>query len=505
LSARPSIAALLLVAALAIPSGAAAAKKRPGGNKKWNSAAAKLLAQFPTVERGHVGFKFVNLSTGSVLAARDAAAFFTPASNTKLYTTALALVRLGPNYRFQTELRTSGSWTAGQTTIPDLEIVGGGDPTISGQVLPYRVDAKPGDALAPLRELATKLAATGIKTIEGEVIGVATRYPGPLYPDGWTIDDSTYDYGAPVSALTFNDNFVMVTLTPKSVGEVAGLDAQPAGSPLVLRNSVVTVSGKEAQIHFDREPGSNEIALTGTLGQSADPYQQGLAVNDPARWAAAELIQLLREQGITVQGEARSQYARNTEVAVPDPATGTVLVSRQSPPLAQDIALTNKVSDNLHAEMLLREVAFKTRGIGTLKAGLEERAQFLQELGITPDGTGFALADGSGLARQDLTTPDSTVALLEAMWNRPERDVWVASLPIGGVDGTLEHRFKGIRGADRVHAKTGSLSHVAALSGYLQTRTRGWVAFSVMVNGTSDHEIEVRNFVDRLCALFLSI
>ena len=272
-----------------------------------------------------------------------------------------------------------------------------------------------------------------------------------------------------------------------------------------MRNSVLTVAGKEAHIRFDREPLNNEVSITGTLGQSADPYQQGLAVIDPAGWAASELIQLLREQGIAVQGEARSQYARNPEMTAPDPPAGTLLVTRQSPPLAEDLTLTNKISDNLHAEMLLREAAYKTRGTGTLKAGLDERAQFLQELGITSDGTGFALADGSGLARQDLTTPDSTVTLLQAMWNRPEHDIWLASLPIGGVDGTLEHRFKGIPGADHVHAKTGSLSHVAALSGYIQTRTRGWLAFSIMVNSTSGHETDVRTFIDRLCALFLNI
>jgi D-alanyl-D-alanine carboxypeptidase/D-alanyl-D-alanine-endopeptidase (penicillin-binding protein 4) len=136
---------------------------------------------------------------------------------------------------------------------------------------------------------------------------------------------------------------------------------------------------------------------------------------------------------------------------------------------------------------------------------VEERTKFLQELGITPEKTGFLLEDGSGLARQDLTTPDSTVALLRGMWQRPEKDVWLASLPIGGVDGSLEHRFKGIPGAERIHAKTGSLSHVNALSGYIETRRHNWLAFSVMINATVDQQDNVRRFIDRLCALFLSI
>jgi D-alanyl-D-alanine carboxypeptidase/D-alanyl-D-alanine-endopeptidase (penicillin-binding protein 4) len=497
-------AALLLLAVLALPGLPAARNKPPLGNKKWNAAAAKLLAQYPNVQRGHVGFKFVDVATGAVLAERDSAEFFTPASNTKLYTTALALVRLGPDYKFETELRTTGSWTPGQTSIPDLELIGGGDPTLSGEIYPYRVDAKPGDALVPLRDLAKKLADAGIKSIEGDVIGVATRYQGPLYPGGWTIEDTIFDYGAPVSALTLRDNSVTVTVTPKQLDAQPGLETDPAGSPLILRNLVTTITGKDAHIHFERDPGSNEVTVTGTLGQSAEPYQQGLAVPDPARWAASEMISVLREQGIDVRGQARSQYQRMGEPPLESPP-GTMLAVRQSPPLAQEITLTNKISDNLHAEMLLREVAYKARTDAGLNAGVDERAQFLEDLGITPDGSGFALADGSGLARQDLTTPDSTIMLLRAMWERPEHDVWLASLPIGGVDGTLQHRFKGIRGADHVHAKTGSLSHVAALSGYLQTRTRGWLAFSIMVNDTAGHEADVRTFIDRLCAIFLVI
>ena len=137
--------------------------------------------------------------------------------------------------------------------------------------------------------------------------------------------------------------------------------------------------------------------------------------------------------------------------------------------------------------------------------GLKEREAFLQEAGITREGTGFALADGSGLARHDLTTADSTVALLRYMWERPEREVWLRSLPIGSLDGSLQHRFRSIAGAQRIHAKTGSLAHVNALSGYIETRRHGWIAFSIMVNGTVGREAQVREFIDRLCSIFLDL
>jgi D-alanyl-D-alanine carboxypeptidase/D-alanyl-D-alanine-endopeptidase (penicillin-binding protein 4) len=161
----------------------------------------------------------------------------------------------------------------------------------------------------------------------------------------------------------------------------------------------------------------------------------------------------------------------------------------------------NKVSQNLHAELLLREVAVATRGVGTLAAGLDERKSFLSSAGIPENA--YQLDDGSGLARQDLASPHATVQLLRYMWNRPERETWLASLPVGGSDGSLQHRFRAVAGAARLHAKTGSLAHVAALSGYLQTQSGGWIVFSLMANAEVDNSGAVQNFFDSACALFL--
>jgi D-alanyl-D-alanine carboxypeptidase/D-alanyl-D-alanine-endopeptidase (penicillin-binding protein 4) len=221
-------------------------------------------------------------------------------------------------------------------------------------------------------------------------------------------------------------------------------------------------------------------------------------------FAAEILVELLRDRGITVRGVPRSEYRTLNDVSSGAlPAAGTLVTARESLPLSESMRVVNKVSQNLHAEMLLREVAFCRTGVGTLENGLKERETFLQEAGITHEGTGFALADGSGLARQDLTTPASTIALLRYMWGRPEREVWLRSLPVGSLNGSLQHRFRGVAGAQRVHAKTGSLSHVNALSGYIETRQHGWIAFSVMVNGTVGREAQVREFIDQLCSVFL--
>src|SRR5205085_6251002 len=133
-------------------------------------------------------------------------------SNMKLYTTSLALVRLGSDYRFHTELRTTGSFEAGQSVSQDLVLVGGGDPNLSARPLPYQLNGREGDPLAGLRDLADQLFAAGIRKVTGDVTGVGSRYGPDLFPDGWTIDDSTYDYGAPVSALTLNDNSVSLAV-----------------------------------------------------------------------------------------------------------------------------------------------------------------------------------------------------------------------------------------------------------------------------------------------------
>lgn len=167
--------------------------------------------------------------------------------------------------------------------------------------------------------------------------------------------------------------------------------------------------------------------------------------------------------------------------------------------------MVNKVSQNLHAEMLLRELGFAQVGAGTLAAGVAARKAFLAEAGVTEKGTGYVLEDGSGLARQDLITPHSAVALLRYMWSRPERGVWLASLPVGGVDGSLEHRMSKASHAERIHAKTGSLSHVFALSGYAEPGPGKWLAFSILINGATAPEQEVSDFVDQFCALMLNV
>ena len=463
-----------------------------------DTSIAALIDRCPAVQHGRIGFKFIDLGTGGLVAQRNASDFFTPASNTKLYTTALALERLGPEYRFRTQLRTSAPWQPGQPSIPDLQVVGGGDPSLSGRSLPYQVEAREHDDLAAVKQMADQLLATGIRKIEGDVTGVAARYPGSRYPDGWTVDDALYDYGAAVSSLAVNDNTAELILRPTEMGELAAAEFRPGFPHFILQNTVLTDDTNAAHVELSRIPGTNELVVSGSIGRHVDAWRQGLGVEDPALFAAEAFTQVLRERGIEVSGEPRADYD-----ALPP---GTLICERTSGPLNELLRVVNKESQNLHAEMLLREVAFVRTGLGTQDNGVRERNALLADLGPPGGGIGSTtLEDGSGLARQNLTTPDATVALLRYMWTRPDRDVWLGTLPIGNLDGSLRQRFRSVAGAHRVLGKTGSLSHVNALSGYLGTDHHRSLAFSIMVNGTPGRDSEVRDFIDRLCALFLAL
>lgn len=471
-----------------------------------------MISSSPNLPRGHIGFEFEDAETGKVLAQMGARDFFTPASNAKLYTTAMAIVRLGVTYQFKTAVKTSGRFAPGDTRVPDLIFIGGGDPNLSGRAIPFfqaEEEAKDKrDGLSAANRLADQIAAKGVKDIDGDIIGDDTRYPFDPYPDGWTFDDGTWSYGAPVSALCVNDNSVHLTVAPTEPNSLAAITITPEIGQFIVLNQVVTDASQETHISVARPPGSNELVISGTLGNRAPILEEDVAVADPALFAAEALRYALQERGVAVHGVARARHQNLKDVPnllqalrLENAPSGTELAAIQSAPISQIVQVVNKISQNLHAEMLLREVAYATRSVGTLEAGRDERKRFLAEVGL--DSMEFVLADGSGLARQDLTTPDSIVKLLRYMWNRPERDAWVQSLPIGGVDGTLDRRFKSVPGGERVHAKTGSLSHVNAMSGYMQTESGRWVIFSMMANAEVNDSREVRLFFDQACGVFL--
>ncbi|MBI5083951.1 MAG: D-alanyl-D-alanine carboxypeptidase/D-alanyl-D-alanine-endopeptidase [Acidobacteria bacterium] len=448
----------------------------------------------PVARKATWGVHVVDLATGRTLYARNAGVPFTPASNTKLFSTALALVRLGPEYRFETKVLGAAPDPAGRIQ-GDLRLIGGGDTTLSARIVPYQKGPIEGDPLHGLAALADEVLARGVRFVAGNVVGDDTLWPWQPYPDGWAAGDLAWEYGAAVSALTLNDNAISITVRPgKTPGAPAEVSVRPPVEHFTFHVTLKTEAGAERKINFDRAPGSSVVEISGTVPPNSPAVSQLIAVEDPARFAAEAFIMLLRARGITVGGTARAAHrAAGQRYA---PAAGTVLARRLSPPLLEIARVVDKVSQNLHAEILLREVGRVRRGEGTAAAGQKEMEEFLVGLGI--EKLDFSLEDGSGLSRRTLISPTAITSLLRYMDQSPHGDAFWSLLPAAGEDGTLSARFRGVEGASTIRAKTGTISHVAALSGYTGPNGSRRLAFSIIANGATGPAADIRALIDRI-------
>lgn len=458
----------------------------------------ELLKQHPAVAQGAWGALAIDLATGQVLFQHNSTHTFVPASNNKLYSTALALNRLGPEYRFTTRLLAAAPPGADGTLPGGLILEGSGDPSLSGRAWPYRRNAPVGPPLSALDELAAQIQARGIRRIRGPITGDDRAYLYEPFPPGWAADDTLYDYGAPVSALVLHDNYLTVRLDPARPGELAHLSVTPETGYVQFTNRVLTTASGPSRISELRSSDGRSLELTGTVALNS-PVSLDLAIADPARYAAHALRDLLLRRGIAVEGgiEVRHRYSATGAPAAP---AAVELARRDSPPLSQLIQATNKLSQNLYAELLLRETARAAGGYGARRAALGQLSAWLRSLGAP--AAGFSFSDGSGLSRLALVSPETTMRVLRALYEGPHREVWLDSLPIGGEDGTLASRFKSWTGG-RVRAKTGTLTHVTALSGYVDFPNgpnpgAAPIAFSIMVNNANSSAAGSRAFIDGL-------
>jgi D-alanyl-D-alanine carboxypeptidase/D-alanyl-D-alanine-endopeptidase (penicillin-binding protein 4) len=465
----------------------------------------RLIASSPAARTAFWGIRIVDLASGKTIYEANPDHFFVPASNTKLFTTAMALERLGPDFTFRTRVVADGPPDAEGRIHGELRLVGGGDPNLSARAIPYRIGPVTGNPLAAVEDLADQVAARGVKRIEGDVVGDDTWYVWEPYAVGWSIDDPRSDDGPPISALTLNDNTLTLSIRPgAAVGSPAVLSLSPPVEYYLLENRVRTVAaGGDRRVRMERIPGSRDVRLWGTLPLRDRGQELLLGIEDPALYAAAALRQALEERGIAVAGSVRARHLYPDQAMEPAPAenSGLELASRTSAPLLEDLRITDKVSQNLHAELALRAVGRARRGIGSFEVAREEEQAFLAEAGIETGA--YNLLDGSGLSRLNLVTPAAVVKLLRYLYDSPARDNWISLLPVGGQDGTLATRFGDGAAAGHIHAKTGSLSHASALSGYAEKPGGQWVAFSILVNNYNGSAAEVRGVMDGICSLIM--
>src|SRR5262249_36243792 len=324
---RRSIRALAWVTALyallALPLSEAARKPRASLKKQVET----MLSQ-PELARGFWGIEIASLQSGKVLYSLNADKLFTPASNTKLFTTAAALALIGPDYKFRTTIETSGSLDKYGRLSGDLVLIGRGDPTLSGRQLPYNMRTQRDvDPIKVLKKLADELAQKGIKYIDGDVVADDSFFAFERYGEGWSQDDLVWAEGAPVSALTINDNVVFVNILPGAhPGDKAFVSLTPFSDYYTIDNRLVTTpSGTARKLYINREPGSTQLTLWGSLSVDDPGANEGLAIEDPAEFAGNLFRHLLQVRGVAVYGKQRT---RHTELASLSTFTSTVIASR---------------------------------------------------------------------------------------------------------------------------------------------------------------------------------
>jgi serine-type D-Ala-D-Ala carboxypeptidase/endopeptidase (penicillin-binding protein 4) len=509
---RRSVARLLsLIFLLLAPLLAAPAKPLP------DRIAAILAA--PDLARGFWGVEVVSLSSGEVLYSQNADKLFTPASNTKLFTTAAALALIGPDYKFRTTVETTGTLDRYGRLNGDLILVGRGDPNLSGREIPYNLKTQRNDdPIQALESLADALVQKGVKFIDGDIVADDSYFAFERYAEGWSQDDLMWSDGAPVSALTVNDNVVFVNIQPADrPGEKAFVSVKPFAGYYRLDNRIITTpAGTPRKLALNREPGSTVVTLWGNVPLDDPGTNEALAIDDPAEFAAGLFRELLEKRGIVVYGKQRTHHTElaalsTFSVTVTAPSHGggetvarplkidqpLTLASYESKPLLEDVRIINKVSQNLHAEILLRLLGREHGTAGTIEAGLEVLKGFLAQAGIATDQ--YAFYDGSGLSRENLVTPHAIVQLLRYSSVQPWGADYKSTLPIAGLDGTLSERLNTpLHPQNRIAAKTGALNGVKALSGYATTNSGQSIAFSILSNNFNLPSKRVTDTIDEL-------
>jgi D-alanyl-D-alanine carboxypeptidase/D-alanyl-D-alanine-endopeptidase (penicillin-binding protein 4) len=505
----------------------AAPRKPPKSAQQTLAARIAAIVNQPSMASAYWGIDVLDLESGQVIYSFNSNHLFLPASNVKLLTTSAALALAGPDYRVRTTIETTGKLDSEGRLLGDLAIVGRGDPNISGRVMPYQLKT---ERISPptqvLEELADQLVQKGLKTVDGDLIGDDTFYSPQRYGEGWAYDDLQWIDGAPVSALSFNDNVVFIKIhAGDQPGDKALVTMDPDNTYYELDNRIVTsAAGTQRKIGIHHDSGSSRIVMWGNLPLKDPGLTEALAVEDPADFTAQIFRGLLQKRGITVTGKTRTRHnelaqffdqpqpkspvisvLNGSPVMAADPvpisSQPVVLAEHISLPLLEDVRVTNKTSQNLHAELDLRLIGRLNGGSGSFEDGSAALRQFLLQAGLKPDE--FFLLDGSGLSRRDLITPAAMVQLLLYASRQPWGAAFQETLPVAGVDGSLAERFVNTPANGLVHAKTGTLGHVNALSGYGETVSGRRFVFSIFCNNHNLPSSKVVAAIDSIVVLLV--
>ena len=487
--------ALAVAVAAAAIMGTAARAGRPhaAGTQsapQAQAAAAALVVALdaifddPVLARATMAVRVDSLRDGRILYLRDAGRHVVPASNMKIITMAVAAERLGWDHRFETRLEAAGVVDAG-TLRGDLVVVGGGDPSIGS--------ADAGPALL-FGAWADALGDAGIRRVDGRLVGDDNAFDDDALGAGWAWGNLDTRAAAPSGALSYNENVVVIRVSPgRAEGQPAEVRLTPPGAPLALESQVTTgPAGSSDSVSVDRPLGGTSLVVSGRVPAGGSGSVLLTPVGNPTAWFVQGLEAALALRGITVSGGAHDI----DEIEVPPAGDRRVIATRQSPPLSVLGGTFMKRSQNFYGEMLMKAVGREAFGEGTAENGRRAVRETMAAWGVPEDA--IVMYDGSGLSRYSYVTADAITAVLRQVWHDERlRGPFVALLPISGRDGTLADRMQGPELRGRVQAKTGTLNHIRALSGYLTTASGERLVFSMIANHFTAPTAEIDAVMER--------
>ena len=418
----------------------------------------------------HWGALIKSLNSGEVIYQKNAGRMFMPASNEKIPTSAAALLKLGPDFRFETVIGYRG-FIIDSVLHGDLIIIGDGDPTISD-----RIYEKP---TTVFEQWADSLKALGIDSINGNIIGDDNKFDDIHIGYGWPHGGLDYWYSAEFGALQLNENYVDLMFYPPVNPEDSLLIIPDVESSYYnLLKDIEIVDTGRTRLSITSEFGKNDILIKGQILRGTKSFERSPTITNPTKFYTTVLKEVLEQKGIHISGMPLDcdEISTDTLMELED-----TLIVHRSIPLNEILKILMKKSQNLYAETMVRVLGLSEYGKGTFKNGKKVVESILEDFGIKPET--YAYMDGSGLSRYNFISPEQIVKILEGMNKSQYREIWYNILPIAGIDGTLEKRMRGTKAEGNVRAKTGTISNVRGLSGYVTTSEGEDLVFSFLVNG----------------------
>jgi D-alanyl-D-alanine carboxypeptidase/D-alanyl-D-alanine-endopeptidase (penicillin-binding protein 4) len=416
------------------------------------------------VRSGKFGVMVVSLTRGDTLFAQNAGEMMQPASTMKLFSTAVALDRYGPEHRFSTDVLRDGAIGADGTVAGSVYLRSDGDPSMSARF--YK------DPNLPMATLAKSVAAAGVKHIKGDLVYDASAFDDQRIPDGWKTTYLGAAYAARVSALSLNENIVWVVVQP--AGKTAQVTLEPVTTTIPVRSHVRLAGGRGGRI-IARRAADGGIDVSGSIGSLSGPLRYSLVVDDPALFTAGALRAALQNVGITFDGTVKAGKA---------PAGAEKIAGLPSPPLSEIVSEMNRESINIVAELLFRDAAraVAPNGMSSAQAGESNLRDFLQKK-VGADPQSVRASDGSGLSTLDYMTPRTMIQLLSYAHKGPWSSAFHGSLPVAGESELLRMRMRSTPAQGNLHAKTGTTNTVVGLGGYVTSKSGEILAFSFIYNG----------------------